>query len=133
MRFLLDTHVWIWSQEDPERIGPQTRRLLVSPQHENHICTISTLELARLAASGDITMSMAVQEWVERAVSALQAKTLGVSHQVAVDAYALPGSFHKDPADRVLVAAARCHDLTVLTADGRMRAYNGVRSRAPRN
>ena len=132
MKLLLDTHVWIWSQEDADRLGPRTKRLLVGPEHENHVCTISTLELARLVAAGDINVSIALREWVERALRAIQARTVPVSHEIAMEAYALPGLFHKDPADRLLVAAARCHELTVLTADERILNYHGVRSRDAR-
>ncbi len=127
MKLLLDTHVWIWSQEDPQRLGPQTRRLLLAAEHENHVCTISTLELARLAAAGAISVSIALREWVERALHAIHARTVQISHDIAMEAYALPGSLHKDPADRILVAAARCHELTLLTADERLLAYEGVR------
>ena len=42
------------------------------------------------------------------------------------EAYALPGAFHKDPADRILVATAREHLLTLVTADERILAYDGV-------
>ena len=132
MKLLLDTHVWIWSQEDEDRLGPQTKRLILLPEHENHVCTISTLELARLVAVGDIQVSIALREWVERALRAIQARTVQISHDIAMDAYALPGPFHKDPADRLLVAAARCHELTVLTADERILNYRGVRSRDAR-
>jgi PIN domain nuclease of toxin-antitoxin system len=132
VKLLLDTHVWIWSQEDMGRLGPQTRRLLVSRQHENHVCTISTLELARLVSAGDITVSIALRDWVEQGLRALQAHTVEVSHEISLEAYALPSPFHKDPADRILVAAARCRELTVLTADDRILNYAGVRSRDAR-
>lgn len=132
MKLLLDTHVWIWSQEDPDRLGPQTKRLLVAAEHENHVCTISTLELARLAATGAVDVSIALREWVERALRAIQARTVPVSPEIALEAYALPEPFHKDPADRLLVAASRCHQLTVLTADERILTYHGVRSRDAR-
>jgi PIN domain nuclease of toxin-antitoxin system len=132
VKLLLDTHVWIWSQEDPDRLGPQTRRFLLSAEHENHVCTISTLELARLAAMGAVGLSIALREWVERALSALLAKTVAVSHEIAMEAYALPEPFHQDPADRLLVAASRCLDLTMLTADRRILGYRGVRSRDAR-
>lgn len=132
MKLLLDTHVWIWSQEEPGRLGGRTKGLLVAPEHENHVSTISTLELARLAAVGAIVPSLTLREWVERAMQALQARTLEVSHEVALEAYALPEPFHRDPADRVLVATARCHDLTVVTADERILSYRGVRTRDAR-
>ena len=132
MKFLLDTHVWIWAQEDASQIGPRTRQLLVAPQHENHVCAISTLELARLVDTGAISVFIALKDWVAGALRATQAQTIQVSHEIAMDAYALPGAFHKDPADRILVAAARCHDLTLLTADQRILKYGGVRSRDAR-
>ena len=132
MKLLLDTHVWIWSQEEPDRLGAQTKRLLVAPQHENQVCTVSTLELARLAAVGAVVPSIPLREWIEQALRALQARTIQVSHEVALEAYALPEPFHKDPADRMLVAASRCHELTMLTADERILSYRGVRSRDAR-
>jgi PIN domain nuclease of toxin-antitoxin system len=132
VKLLLDTHVWIWSQEDPDRLGPQTKRLLVGAEHENYVCTISTLELARLAATGAVSVSIALREWAERALRAIQARTVQVSHEIALEAYALAEPFHKDPADRLLVAASRCHELTVLTADERILTYHGVRSRDAR-
>ena len=132
MKLLLDTHVWIWSQEDLDQLGPQTKRLILGPEHENHVCTLSTLELARLVAIGDIKLSIALKEWVEGALGAIQARTVQVSHEIAMDAYTLPGPFHKDPADRLLVAAARCHQLIMLTADERILKYRGVPSRDAR-
>ncbi len=77
-------------------------------------------------------MSMPLRDWVDAAVTALAAKTVEVSHPIAIEAYALPGSFHEDPADRLLVAAARCHSLTLLTADERILEYSNVPTRDAR-
>jgi len=132
VKLLLDTHVWVWSQEAPDRIGPQTKRLLLAADHENYVCTVSTLELARLVAAGAVSVSIALREWVQGALGAIRARTIEVSHEIAMEAYAMPEPFHKDPADRLLVAAARCHGLTLLTADERILAYRGVRSRDAR-
>ena len=105
MKLLLDTHAWVWAQEDPERLGPQSRRLLLSDEHENHVCTVSTLEIARLVATGGIRMATALRDWLAQTLAALQARTIEVSHEVALEAYALPEPFHKDPADRLLQAS----------------------------
>ena len=107
MRVLLDTHVWIWTQEEPERLGPRTTRLLTGDQHETCLCPISTLEIARLVATGEIRLSMPVTDWVTQSMAELAVQTVPVSHEVAIEAYALPGAFHRDPADRLLVAVAR--------------------------
>ena len=82
---------------------------------------------------GALSLSVALHDWVHIALEALAARTVPISHAIAMEAYALPGTFHKDPADRLLVAAARCHSLTVLTADERILAYPNVRSRNARH
>ena len=55
-----------------------------------------------------------------------------MSHEVAMEAYALPGTFHRDPADRVLVATARRDGLTLVTAGARILAYPHVRTQDAR-
>ena len=128
MRALLDTHVWVWTQEQPDRLGPRTRRLLVSGEHQNSVCPISTLEISRLVAAGDIRLAMPLADWIVQSMAGLSAQTVPVSHEVAIEAYALPGTFHRDPADRLLVAAARRNGLTLVTADDRILAYPHVRT-----
>jgi PIN domain nuclease of toxin-antitoxin system len=132
VRLLLDTHVWIWAQEQPERLGPRTKRLLTGAEHENAVCPISTLEIARLVAAGDIRLSIPVAEWIAQSMAALAAQTLAMSHDVAIEAYALPGPFHRDLADRLLVAAARRNGRTLVSADDRILAYPHVRTQDAR-
>ena len=132
MRVLLDTHVWVWTQEQPERLGPRTKRLLTGVEHENAVCPISTLEISRLVAAGEISLSIPLAEWVGQSMADLAAQTVSVSHEVAAEAYALPGTFHRDPADRVLVAAARRNGLTFVTADDRILSYPHVRTQDAR-
>jgi PIN domain nuclease of toxin-antitoxin system len=96
------------------------------------VCPISTLEISRLVAAGDIELSMPLSDWIAQSMADLSAQTVSVSHEVAVEAYALPGAFHRDPADRLLVAAARRNGLTIVTADERILGYPHVRSRDAR-
>ena len=132
MKVLLDTHVWVWSQEQPERMGPRTKRLLLSPAHDTAVCAISTLEIARLVAAGEIALSIPLAVWVAESLADLAAETISVGHDVALEAYALPGEFHRHPADRVLVAAARRNGLTLITADDKILSYPHVRTQDAR-
>ena len=132
MRLPLDTHVWVWTQEEPERLGPRAKRLVLGAEHENGVSPMSTLEIARLVATGEIALSIALAEWITRSMADLGAHTIAVSHEVAMEAYALPGTFHRDPADRVLVATARKDGLTLVTADDRILAYPHVRTQDAR-
>jgi PIN domain nuclease of toxin-antitoxin system len=123
---LLDTHVWIWSQERPDRLGPEATRLLTDPQVALYVSTVSTLEIARLVATGAIELTGALTSWVTATLDSLGCKTVEISHAIAAEAYALPPGFHKDPADRLLAATARLEHLTLLTADGRILDYPHV-------
>lgn len=124
---LLDTHVWIWSQEAPEKLGPIVRRRLLSPTETLSVSTISTLEIARLIDGGLLVLSGDLMAWAKQSLEFLQARTIDLSHDIAIGAYTLPSGFHKDPADRILVATAKLLSLELVTADERILAYPHVR------
>lgn len=129
MSWLLDTHVWIWSQLEPERLGPDTVAVLENPEETLYLATISTLEIARLVSGGRLELAVHVDEWVDASIGELAAITLDLTHRIASSAYRLREPFHRDPADRILVATALQHDLVLITADERILQYPHVRSR----
>ncbi|MFM7292068.1 MAG: type II toxin-antitoxin system VapC family toxin [Planctomycetia bacterium] len=128
MSFLLDTHVWIWTQEQPDAIGKKARAILETTSEELCISAVSSLEIARLVSGGLLELKGSLDRWVRSAVDSMEARSIDVDHRVAIEAYKLPGRFRKDPADRMLVATARINDLTLVTADERILAYREVRS-----
>lgn len=128
MSLLLDTHVLLWSQQEPERLGATTRRALLDAKMPRALHTVSTLEIGRLAAGGQLLFRTDPWTWIESALAALRCETLELTHKDALGAYSLPEPFHRDPCDRVLVAAARHRGLTLLTADERILGYRHVAS-----
>lgn len=128
MIVLLDTHVWIWAFEGSERLGPSARGILGNQDNERWITPVSTLEIARLIDGGDLALSCTLAEWIEQSIDDLKLKSQEVSHEIAMKAYQLPGSFHRDPADRQIVATSICHGLTLMTADERILQYAGVKT-----
>lgn len=128
MRYLLDTHVWIWAFEGSARIGVKCRKSLGATSSERFVSPVSTMEIARLVARGEIELVCPLQEWVARSMSALRLQSLELDNASAIEAYGLPEPFHPDPADRLLVAAARVHDMRFVTADRRILAYGHVAS-----
>jgi PIN domain nuclease of toxin-antitoxin system len=133
VNLLLDTHVWIWSQESPEKIGAATRDALVEPGNRIFLSTTSTLEIARLLSMRRVTLTLDLQAWVEESIRLLQADSLSISHAVAIEAYRLPDPFHRDPADRLLVATARVQGATLVTADDSILGYPHVATMDARN
>jgi PIN domain nuclease of toxin-antitoxin system len=123
---LLDTHVIIWALTEPERLGSQTRRKIAQPDAQLAVATISTLEIAQLAAKKRITLQDGTKAWIAAAVRALGCTIIELTNVIAVESYALPGEFHKDPVDRVLVATARTQSLKFVTADQQILGYRHV-------
>lgn len=132
MNLLLDTHVWLWSQEEPRRLGRLTKSLMLSPRNRNYICALSTLEVARLVQTGTVSLSIQLRSWIEGSLAELHANTIPVTNEIALEAYSLPGTFHADPVDRVLAGAARLLDFTLVTADERILNYTGVKTQNAR-
>ena len=123
MKLLLDTHVWFWALQSPEKLGKRCRAQLESGANTLSVATISTIELAQLQTVERITFKGTLESWVRRGIEALGLQTEELSHPIAVLSYNLPGTFHKDPSDRILVATAIHQGLTLVTADERILAY----------
>ena len=78
-----------------------------------------------LTAKHRIHLGCAIGEWVETFFQRTRYRLLGLDIAVVLDANALPGSFHPDPVDRLIVSTARHHGLTLLTEDRQILDYAG--------
>ncbi len=128
MNILLDTHVWIWAIERPEKISPIPRELLENRENDIFVSPISTLEIAQLVRSGRIELKYLLSSWVERAMSCLNAGTAPFTHETAEMAYMIPEPFHKDPADRILAATAIVESMYLMTADAKILGCKSIPS-----
>ena len=119
---LLDTHVLIWWLNDLARLSPQQREVVeaASPDAPLHVSDISLWEVAMLQGLGRIRLALPLREWLDRAVAPPLVRRHGISPAIAAEVAALPDSFHRDPADRILVATARVLGATLLTSDRRI-------------
>jgi PIN domain nuclease of toxin-antitoxin system len=126
-RVLLDTHVVHWWSAEPRRVSASARRALEAAD-ELTIAAISWFELAWLARNERILLNVPIRSWLEGLSS--QLRTTGVTPAIADAAVALPSSFPRDPADRLIYATAVEHDLPLVTKDQAIRDYVRPRSRA---
>ncbi|HET6573258.1 MAG TPA: type II toxin-antitoxin system VapC family toxin [Fimbriiglobus sp.] len=125
---LLDTHVWVWwVQADPKLTTPQQGHIAANGPAGLGVSVISCWEIALLDAAGKITLPVPVEDWVRTALAYPGVRLVDLSPEIAIASTRLPAPFHKDPADRILVATARVLDIPVLTADAKVLAYPHVR------
>ena len=128
MTLLLDTHVWIWAEEAPEHLGRRARVVLEDATNGVAISAMAAMEIARLVFLRRLQLREPALGWIADSIRSLGAAEFDVTSEIAAEAYALPGSFHRDPVDRVLVATARLHGLTLLTADDSILRYPHVKT-----
>ncbi|HEX4483325.1 MAG TPA: PIN domain-containing protein [Solirubrobacteraceae bacterium] len=124
---LLDTHVVQWWSAEPRRVSAPARELLEAAD-ELAVAAITWFELAWLAGNERILLNVPIRSWLEGL--AAQLRTFGVTPAIADTAVALPSSFPRDPADRLIYATAIEHDLPLVTKDRAIRQHARPRSRA---
>jgi PIN domain nuclease of toxin-antitoxin system len=122
---LLDTHAWVWLLEGAPGIPAVPRALIERTATAGclWISAISVWEVAMLAAKGRLLFSTDVQTWIRQALAAPGLHLAPLSPEIAVASASLPGTFHGDPADRILVATARSLSARFVTADRAILAY----------
>lgn len=128
---VLDTHALLWwASGDRERVTPAALNAIETELIEGQIMisSISSWELAMLVRKGRVALSMDVEEWLS-VVSRIEAiRFVPVDNEIAVKSTELPGEFHKDPADRIIVATARKFAAPVVSADEKIHSYPHVRT-----
>ena len=120
---LLDTHIWLWSAEDPARLGSRLRRRL-NRGESVWVSPVSVWELALLVERGRVELDRPVGAWVDEAFRRSPCRDAELTREVALRSRGV-GLDHDDPADRFLAATAAVHDLTLVTADARLLAGTG--------
>ncbi len=119
MKLLLDTHIWIWSVAEPERLSSGVRTELESPDNEIWLSPISVWEFLILVEKGRLTPGIPARQWIAEAMSRLPAREAPLTHDIAQESRVLDLP-HEDPADRFLAATAKALELTLVTADRRL-------------
>ncbi len=97
-----------------------------TPPDQRAIASISIWEFAMMATRGRITVRIDWKRWLSKAVSMSGLKVLEITPKIATESCSLPGEFHKDPADRIIVATARSYNSTLLTRDKKILKYQHV-------
>lgn len=130
MRFLLDTHVWIWWNMHPQKLSAKVRSLLSAPNRYEALLlsAISPWEFSKLLEKERIGISCNPEEWIAEALDMSKLRLVPLTPTIAYRSTSLPQPFHEDTADQIIVATAREENATVLTKDKTIQKYKHVRS-----
>lgn len=121
MKLLLDTHIWLWSLLEPQRLSRRVTKALADSRNELWISPISTWEILVLCRKGRLVLNSSPATWVLAALQNVPFREATLTHEVAVAAEGLVLP-HRDPADSFLAASAKVYGLTLVTADENLAA-----------
>ena len=131
---VLDTHAWIWWVEHDTRLGRAALEALDGLPGDNRpfLSDISLWEMAMLVEKGRLTLTVPIEEWFEATAHPRSVRIMPITPLIAAKVAGLPSSFHRDPADRVIVATCQALDAPLLTRDRLIGRSRLIRKWAPK-
>jgi PIN domain nuclease of toxin-antitoxin system len=127
---LLDTHIWLWWLHDSSRLSPNAIACIESEesQHGLLVSAISVWEIAVKSSLGKLALPLPISDWFAQAIMHPGTVIEPLDPWDAIASTQLPGEFHKDPADRILVAIARRYEIPLVTCDEKILSYPHVQT-----
>jgi PIN domain nuclease of toxin-antitoxin system len=125
MRLLLDTHIWLWSVLEPERLSRRVTKEIQDASNELWLSPISIWELIVLWQKRRLVPDEDIEAWIPEALRSLPLQEAPVTYEVARETGRLRLA-HRDPADRFLLATSRVFELTLVTADAHLLKVRNV-------
>jgi PIN domain nuclease of toxin-antitoxin system len=125
MKFLLDTHIWIWMALTPDRFSRRVANALNDPENQLWLSPVSVWELLMLTRKGRVELDEDAVVWARRTLELLKLHEAPLTTEVALETGTI-GIPHSDPADRLIAASAKVFDLTLVTADAKLIGATGI-------
>jgi len=125
-KILLDTHAFIWHVNGDTTMPKSSRKIIDAAAQEGllYLAAISLWEVSMLSKKKRILLEMPCLEWINKSLELTHTQILSLTPSIAVESCHLPGDFHDDPADRLIVATARVENVVILTRDTRILSYS---------
>jgi len=122
MRLLVDTCAFLWIASESPRLSKTAAAAFLDRNNERYLSAASALEISIKHAAGRLPLPDRPDIFVPRIREASGIAFLGIDEESALYAGKLP-SLHADPFDRMLVAQAVVHGMTILTPDPEIERY----------
>ena len=127
---VLDTHALVWWATGDSMLSKKAKSAIDREQDGGEIVvsSISAWEICMLVKRGKLILALEVSRWLATVVEIEALRFHPIDVEIASNAVDLPGNFHKDPADRMIVATARKFAAPLVTKDEKIRAYMQVKT-----
>jgi len=123
MKYLLDTHVWLWGVLEPAYLGDNTREVMTEPENTVYLSAVSTWEATIKVSTGKLMLPGGVPQFISDSFDLDGFEPLPVRWEHTIGVQALP-FLHRDPFDRLLIAQAIFEGATLITSDPWIAQYS---------
>ncbi len=124
---ILDTHIWVWWVHGNAQLPNAHHAYLQTHEAQGlGVSIISCWEVAKLVENNRLKLPCSVADWLDQALAYPGIRLLDLTTRIVLESTQLPGTFHRDPADQMIVASARVHNCPLMTVDARILAYPHV-------
>ena len=127
--YLLDTHILLWWRTEFRQLSKAQARVLQELEDQGQpagLSAISLREFAMMIHRRRISIDTPLDTWLDSIESHPLITILPLTPKIAAESVRLGDDFPRDPADQIIVATARCHGLTLITADEGIRKWNKI-------
>ncbi|MCI5129328.1 MAG: type II toxin-antitoxin system VapC family toxin [Candidatus Electrothrix sp. AUS3] len=130
LKYLLDTHTWIWWNMNPVNLSDKVRQVIADSEKYSELLlsAISPWEFCKLLEKKKLGISCPPEEWLKQALDMPKFRLVELTPIIAYRSTSLPQPFHNDPGDQILIATAREENATLLTKDGKILQYSHVKT-----
>ena len=128
---ILDTHTLVWWITAPSKLSNKARTTIDKSVREEEQILVSSIcvwEIFLLVKSGELKFSIDINDWLERVEALPFLRFIPIDNNIAARSVMLPGKFHKDPADRLIVATAREYGAVLVTSDQKIKSHRQVKT-----
>jgi PIN domain nuclease of toxin-antitoxin system len=128
---VLDTHIVIWWTSGDSALSDNAKSRIEAAIESNEqvlVSSITAWEVSMLVSKGRLNLVMDIDTWIKTVSEIEGVPFVPVDNKVAIESTRLPSEFHKDPADRMIVALARVLSATLVTADEKILKYQHVKT-----
>ena len=119
---LLDTHTFIWLASDRSQLPPRLVELIASESDGLFISSITVTEVGLLSNAGRINTYGSCEDFLFKNLKRLGIHEVPIDVRIALASTQLP-PIHRDPFDRIIIATAQVHKMTILTKDRTIPTY----------
>ncbi|VEN74430.1 PilT protein domain protein [Candidatus Desulfarcum epimagneticum] len=126
---VIDTHIWVWWTHGNDGLSDSQSEMIKSYERDViGVSDISCWEITKLVEYGRIQLPYSLEQWFEKALNYPGVKRIELTPEIAIESTQLPGNFHRDPADQIIVATARIFNCPLVTSDRKILDYEHVKT-----